>query len=114
MRLRLVDLRLAGYVLELPITQVVIKNVLRPRQSARAAHHRDALPHARSPLSRRRRVRDVKVNVVCDHQVEQAVAVVIDKRAAGSPGFACARYPGLLRDFSEYSLLVVIEPVLAV
>ena len=92
----------------------MVKNIFRAGQSARAAHHRNSFPHTRRPFSRRGRVGNVKVHIVGDHQIEQTIAIVIDKGASGAPGFPGARDPGLFADFGEDSALIVIETILAV
>ena len=97
-----------------PSPFIVIKNILRARKSARAAHHRDALPHTRRALSRRRRSGEIEIHVIRHHQIELAVAVVVDERASRAPRFARTRHAGLLRHFGEDTVIVVIEPVLAV
>ena len=56
----------------------------------------------------------IEVHVVGDHQIEMAVAIVVDEGASGAPGLAGAGDAGLLGHFGENSVLVVIETILAV
>src|SRR2546427_3678686 len=49
-----------GDIFKRSVTPVVIESVLRPRQAAWTAHHRNSLPQARGPLSRGRRSGQVK------------------------------------------------------
>ena len=84
----LIYVRLGRDVLKLSVPPIVIKNVLRSRQAARPAHHRGAFPNAGRPLSRRRRGRDVKIHVIGNEQVQEAVAIVVHEGAARSPGLS--------------------------
>ena len=69
-------------------THIVIKNVLRARQAARTAHHRNTLPHARGSLAGSGRRGKVQVYIIRDYQIEQPVAIVINEGASRAPGFA--------------------------
>ena len=67
----------------------------------RAAHYRDTLPEAVGAFARAGRGCKIKVDIVGDHEIEVAVAVVVDEGAAGAPGFAGARDAGFVADFGE-------------
>src|SRR5271167_2916439 len=98
-----VDVRLDGDVFERAIALVVVENVLRTRQSARAAHHRHSLPYTVRALPGRGSGGQIEVHVVGDHQVEPAVAVVVYERAARAPRFSRARNPSFLGNLGENS-----------
>ena len=59
-------------------------------------------------------VDEIEIHVVRHHQIEMAIAIVVDKRAARAPCLARSRDAGLLGDFGEDAVLVVVEAVLAV
>src|SRR5947208_11457645 len=93
---RLVDMGFRGHVLKLSAAGIVIQNVLRPRQPAGTAHHWYALPHARSVFAGVWSGRQIKINVICDHQVEHSIPTVIYKSAPGTHRFAGTRNPPLV------------------
>src|SRR5664279_6109079 len=107
-------MRLDGHVLEGAVAPVVIQDVLVVWQSARAAHHRSTLPHARRPVSRSWGCGHVEINVVRNEKIEVAVAVVVHKGAACAPLLAIASNSGFRAHQFEYTVIVVIQPVLAV
>ena len=109
-----VDVRLGGDVFERAITLVVVEDILRARQSARAAHHGNSLPHTVRTLPRCGSGGQIKVHVVGYHQVEFAVTVVIDKGAARAPGFSRTHNPSFLGNLGEDAAFVVIQAVLSV
>ena len=109
-----VDVRFRGYVFESAVAFVVVENILRARQPARAAHHGNALPDASGALAGRGSGGQIEVHVVRDHQIEFAVAVVIDECAARSPRFSRAGDAGFFGDLGEDAALVVIEAILSV
>src|SRR6185369_14802508 len=86
----LIDFRFRRDVFKLSLAQIVIKNIFRTGQAARPAHDWNAFPHARCSLAWGRSRGYIKVHVVCDYQIEKPVAIVIDKGASCSPGFAAA------------------------
>ena len=110
----LVDVRFLGNVLESVVAAIAVQDVLRPRESARPAHHRHTLPHARWPISESRRRGKIKVHVVRDHQIEMAVAIIINPRASRTPGLPRARHTRFFRDLGEHAVLVVVQAVLPV
>src|SRR5580704_2005779 len=90
---------------------VVKQNVLAALQSRRATRHQDALVHTRTRLGERSSLR-IEIDVVGDEQIQVAVLVVVDKRAAGIPAaLAVARIrrnPGLLGGIGEGSVAIVV------
>src|SRR5205085_8414806 len=108
MAVGLIDFGFLRHVLERAVADVVIKNVFRPRQSSRPAHHRNALPYAGGALSWRQRYSGVVVHVVRDHQIELAIAIVIHKRAARAPHLAASRNTGLFADIRKRAVAVVV------
>src|SRR2546429_505327 len=100
----LVDVSLSGDVFKCAVAAVVIENVLGASQSARTTHHGNALPDAGWPISWRWRSRQIEIHVVCDHQVEAAIAIVIDESTSCTPGFAGPRYAAPRRDFGASGL----------
>src|SRR6185312_6433609 len=112
---RLLDPSFLAYVGELAMAEIVIKHVRRALQPARTAHHRHPLPDARGALAGSRRSGEIEIYVVGDHQVKQAVTVIIDEGAAGAPllpisGNSC----GFGKLFEGPVALIVIKTVLAV
>src|SRR5208282_6531585 len=73
-----IDVGLCTDVLERAVTAVVIQNISCCGEPLRAAHHRDAFPDARGTLTGRGSGREIKVDVIGDHQVEMAVAIVVN------------------------------------
>ncbi len=110
----LVDVGFGGDVLEGAVAAIVVENVFRRGQSARAAHHRRALPDARGTISRRGRGREIEVNVIRNDEIELAVTIVVHEGAAAAPGFARASDAGFVGDIGEDAVIVVVETVLAV
>src|SRR6266487_1719194 len=110
----LVDVRLSGHVLELAAAEVVIKNILRARKALRSAHDRNAFPHARRPLTGRGRGCEIEINVIGDHQIQQPVAIVVNKRTTCAPDFSRTSNSGSFSHFFERAVLVVIKAVLPV
>ena len=66
------------------------------------------------PLARRGRSGKIEIHVIRDDEIEVAVAVVVDERTTGAPGLTGSRDAGFLRNLGEHSVIVVVEPVLAV
>src|SRR5713226_4161437 len=102
-----VDVSFRGDVLERAIAAVVIENILRAGESAGAAHHRHSFPHAGSTLAGSWRGRKVEVDVVGDHEIEVAVAVVVNPRAPCAPRLAGPCYARFFRHFGEDAVLIV-------
>ena len=81
-------------------------------EAARAAHDGHAFPDAAGGFSGRRDFGEIEMDVVGDGDVELAVAVVVDKGAAGSPLLAGAGDSGFCGHFLKRPVaLVVIEAV---
>ena len=62
-----IDMRLRRDVFKRSIAAIVVEDVLRSGEAARPTHHRNTFPDAGRPLARRRRRREIKVDVVRDH-----------------------------------------------
>src|ERR1035438_7733627 len=90
-----IDVGLGGDVFKRAIAAVVIEDVLRAGQSARAAHDGNAFPDAGRPLSGRRGGREIEVHVIRDDQIEAAVAVIVDECTARAPGLGAGAVWGL-------------------
>ena len=80
-------------VLERAVAAIVVEHVLAARQSRRTARHLQALVAAQAGLRRRRR-RQIEIDVVGDEEIEPAVAVVVEERAAGAPARRALRQAG--------------------
>ena len=61
-----IDMCLGGDVFKRAVAFVVIKNILRARQTARAAHYWNSLPNAGRALARCGSRREIEVHVVGD------------------------------------------------
>ena len=83
-------------------------------QPVRPAHHRDALPHARSPLPRQRRCGNIEVHIIRNHDVELSVPVVIYKRATRSPSLFRSRNASLVADILKDAAFVVKKSIVTV
>ena len=83
-----IDVRLCRDVFKCSIAAIVVKNIFRSGQSARPAHHRNALPDARRTLSRCGSSRQIEVHIIRNDQIKMAIAIVVDERTSGSPGFS--------------------------
>ena len=82
MAVGLIDVSFDGDVFERAIAAIMIQNVFRGRQAARAAHHRRPFPDAGSSLAGCRRGGQIKIHVVRHNQIKKAVTVVIYESAA--------------------------------
>src|ERR1700677_175683 len=101
-----------AYVSETPATKIVIEHVGGGVEAAWTTHHRHPFPDAPLPLSRFGGSLYIEADIVCDHQVELAVAIIIDKGATGSPLSATSGNPGSPAHFFERAIvLIVVEPV---
>ena len=78
-------------------------------EAARTAHDGGALPGAAGGFAWGGGFGEVEVHVGGDHQVELAVAVVVDEGAAGAPLVSGAGDAGLLGDFLEGAISLVVE-----
>ncbi len=111
----LIDVRFRRNVFKHAVAKIVIEDIFRPRQAARAAHDGNTLPHAGRPLARRKSGGRIKVDVVGHDQIELAVAIIVDEGAARAPGFAAARDMRFFADVGERAIaIVVVENVFAV
>ena len=88
---------LFGDVGERAVAVVVVERVVRRGQSARAADDHHALPFAILAAAGLRGLIQIEVHVVGDENIEVAVAIVIDKRAARAPARAGDRQAGRAR-----------------
>jgi hypothetical protein len=81
MTIRLVNVRLGGNVFKPAIAAVMIENVLRSGQAARAAHHRRPFPNAGRPFSGGGRGGKIEIHIIGYDQIEKPVTVVIYESA---------------------------------
>src|ERR1700675_2137389 len=102
-----VDVGFRGNVLERAVAAVVVEDVLRAGKSAGAAHHGHSFPHAGRTLAGSRRGRKIEVDVVGDHEIEVAVAIVVNPRAPRAPRLAGPRYARLFRHLGEDTVLIM-------
>src|SRR5713226_6473839 len=84
----LVYVSLGGNIREGPVTAILIQNILRARQTTWSAHHRHALPHARTSLARGWSIGQIEIHIICHHQVEAPVTVVVNESTASTPGLS--------------------------
>jgi len=111
----LIDVSLGGDLLKRTVAAIVVQNIFRAGQALRAAHHRNAFPDTRGSVARRGGSGQIEIDVVGDHQVEAAVAIIVDKGATGSPSLAGACHAGFLAHIGECSVaVVVIQHILTV
>ena len=109
------DARHRGHVGERAVAVVVKQEVRIGRQPARAAVDRHTLPDAVGPAADFRRRREIEPEIVRHEQIDTAVAVVVDERAARSPSGSTGRQARAGGDVSEAAVSeVVIEHVLPV
>ena len=85
----------------------MIQNVGVPSQTRRSAGDHDALVEARSRFWDRGGSQ-IETDVVGDEQVEMAVAVIVHKRATGSPACFLPGYSGFFADVSKSSITVIV------
>ena len=109
-----VDVGFGGDVFEGALALVVIQDIFRARQTARAAHHRDGFPDAGGALARSGRGREIKVHIIGHDQIKFAVAIIVNESATCAPGLPRAGHSSLLCDLGEDAALVVIQAILAV
>ena len=62
---------------------LMIEQVRGERQAARAAHHGNLFPDAVFALAGLGRLGEIEIDVVRDEQVQTAIAVIVEERAAG-------------------------------
>ncbi len=89
--------------------EVVEEEVGGVGEAAWAAHDGGSLPGAAGGFSGGGSFGEVEVDVGGDHQVELAVAVVVDEGAAGAPLIAGAGDAGLLGNFFEGAVSLIVE-----
>src|SRR5262249_42423349 len=82
------------YVFEAAVSPIVIESQPPIGQTARSAKHRNSAPDARRQRSGRRRLRGVELLISRHEQVQSAVAVIIEKRAARRPLAAGSAHTG--------------------
>ena len=91
----------------------MVENIFSALQSGRPAGDHDALVKAGAGFGHGSG-RQIHVDIVGDKEIKVAVAIVVDKSAAGVPAFPVARDAGLCADIGERAVaIVVIENVLA-
>src|SRR6266436_2478035 len=94
-------------VLERAVAPVVVEDVLRAGKSAGSAHHGHSFPHAGRALTGSGSGRKVEVDVVGDHEIEVAVAIVVNPGAPRAPRLAGPRYASFLRHLGEGAVLIM-------
>ena len=94
---RLVDVGFRSDILKGAIAAIVIQDVLRACQSARAAHDWNAFPNTSWPIPRGWSRSQIEIDIVRGDEIEIAVAIVIYERATCAPCFTGTRHPGILR-----------------
>src|SRR5258708_6353811 len=110
----LIDVSLGGDILESPVTAILIQNILRARQTPWSAHHRHALPHAGTSLAWAWSSGGIEIHIICHHQVEKPITVIVNKSTAGTPGFTCSGHASLFGNFGEDAMVIMIETILPV
>ncbi len=111
---RLGDSSFHRHILKRPVPAIVVQRIRSVLQPARSAHHGNALPHARSPLPRERRGRDIKIHVVCNHQIQLAVPVVVHERASRSPCLFRSSNASFVTHVLKYSVIIAEQTVVPV
>src|SRR6266849_5088651 len=110
----LVDMSLGGNIHEGPVTAILIQNILRARQTTWSAHHRHALPNARTSLARGWSSGQIESHIICHHQVEATVTIVVNESTPGTPGLSRSCYASLFGHFGENAMVIMIETILPV
>ena len=109
------DARRLGPILERAVAAIAEEQVGVGRQPFRATVHRQAFPQAVRTLAGLGRGIEVEPQVVGDEEIEAAVAVVVDKRAAGAPAHVAPAEPGGRRHVLEpCTAVVAIQDVVTV
>ena len=109
------DARTFGHVRELALPLVAIEKIGIGRQPLRSAVDRQPLPRAVDPGARLWRCLPVEPQVVRDKEIEPAVAIDVDERAARPPAHGRRREPGRGgRVFEAAIPAIAIEHVLSV
>ena len=98
-----------GDIGESSVAVVVVKDIGVAGESARTAHHRDALPLADRLRRRFGSFRRIELDVVADEKIEMSVAVVVEQGAARTPANMLLIDAGLLSDVGERSVAVIVE-----
>src|SRR5205823_12584408 len=83
-----VDMGFGGDVFKRAVTAVVVEDVLSPCQTARPAHDRNALPDAGGTFAGSGSGGEIEVYVVRYDKIKAAIAIVVDKGTACTPGLA--------------------------
>jgi hypothetical protein len=93
----------------------MVERIVRGGKAVRSAPNREPLPFTTLAATRLRNIREIEIHVVGDKYIEQPVAIVIDKRAAGSPASARHREPSALSDVLEFTVSEIpVKSVVAV
>src|SRR5260370_236487 len=95
----LVDVGLGGDIRESPVTAILIQNIFRALQTTWSAHHRHALPPPRTSLARCWSRAPIDIHIICHHQVEPPVTVVVNESTARTPGLSRPRYASPFGNF---------------
>src|SRR5262249_43746790 len=112
------DARDSGFLRDIgesAIAIVVVERVGSRRQPSRAAHNRQALPHAIRVAAFRGCRGYIKVDIMSYEQIELAVTIIVDKGAAGAPTWRLLVEPSLFSDVDEFALAVIpVKDVLSI
>src|SRR5271167_4017890 len=106
MSVGLIDMRFCADVFEGAVTAVVVENICCGGESLWAAHDRDAFPDAGGALTGSGCGGEIEVDIVGDHYIEVAIAIVVDEGAAVAPGLAGTRDPCFFAYVGECSVAV--------
>src|SRR5205814_5920547 len=106
--------RLLAYIGKGPVAVVAIQRMITGRQAARAALDRHALPIAVAVGARFGYVLEIELKVIGDEEIEMAVTVIVNERAARTPTRAFIQKSCFFADIRERTVAIVaIELVLA-
>src|SRR5215472_5796905 len=108
-RPRLENARFLGNVREGAVPVVVVKHVRAAGQPARATHYGQPLPLAVARLAGSGYFLEVDLNVMAHKQIEVAVAIVVNPRAARAPAYAILVQAGFLSHIRERAVAIVVK-----
>src|SRR5215469_17733382 len=109
-----IDVRFFRDVFESSSAAIVVENVLRTRESARSAHHGNALPDTSWTLTGSGCCGQIEVDVIGHDEIQLPVSIVVHEGTTCAPSLARSGHSRLFCDFGEYTVIVVIELVLTV
>ena len=110
-----IDAGSATDVGKLSVSEIVIEDLIGVGKSAWAALDRSPFPNAGESLAGNRSGCQIEFHISRDHQIQLAVAIIIDEGATGAPIGTVAGNARLFGNFFECSVaLVMVETILAV